>query len=278
MPVRKYVLTEKKIQERLAAGWGQLDAEEYHPFLRITDISSKGRVHLIANHRLGRQLHFLSDLEWYNYLVRLREKNAIDFREQVALSRDVTRAIAAELGVEHPRDNQSDAHTMVMTTDLVVTYMGPRGPYHVAYFVKYKNDLENNRVKEKLAIERRYWEEQGIELVEFTEADISEKLKRSLLWLSTHETLRFHSEPFPNYFKNLGDSIVAGLPNAPADMPFTKYMQELDRLGGLKLGEHLLVARHLLAKSVLSTDFEVDSVWFAPTGSFNVNTNEFEIE
>ena len=274
---RKYVLSEKNILERLAAGWGQGRGVDYRPFIRITDISSDGRVHLINSLLLKRELHFLSDLEWYNYLIRSQNRNALDFREQVALSREVTRAIASVLGYAHPRDRNSDANAIVMTTDLVVTYMGLQGPYDVAYFVKYAEDLKNPRVQEKLAIERRYWAEQGVELVEFTEEDIPKRIRNSLLWMSTHESLEFHPAPHANYHKELGMNIVNNLSRASGDLAFTKFMQELDRRFGVEIGQHLTVARHLMCKGFLSANLDVDRLAFSPVSNFVVNAYDFEI-
>lgn len=273
----RYTLTEKQIMARILSGRGQGEREEYRPFIEIPDVPSVGRSHLIRNPVFKRDHHFLSDLEWYNFILRFYEEGSVDWREQFPLSRDITRAIADHLGYKHPRDPRSDADAIVMTTDLVVTYEGPNGEYLVAYSVKYKKDQKKKRVIEKLAIERQYWEEQGVEFHVINEEDIPSGISSTGKFLISYYSLATCYQREPKFFQRLANAIVRTLPKEREDLAFTEFMQKLDKRAGFDLGTHLTVGLHLLARGVLSTNFEVDEIQFVPLTEIRVTTLDFAI-
>jgi hypothetical protein len=270
-------MSEKKIVARIAAGYGSGEGWSYRPFLEITDFPSLGRCRMFRNPLLNRYHHLFSDLEWYHFLYRFKEKGAIDWREQFPLDRRITRLIAIALGYKHPRDRNSDADGIVMTTDLLVTYDGPNGKYLVAYSVKYASDKNKKRVKEKHEIEEMYWKERGVKFFVVTEEDLPYGVSSTGKFLLSYYSLAGLAEPSMEEAKVLADRIIRTLPKASPDQVFTHFMQKLDVRVDAELGTHLTVGLHLLSRGILVTDLDVDEIQFTPLGDVSIATNDFEI-
>lgn len=93
--------------------------------------------------------------------------DVVDVREQFPLfPLDETVEIAKSIGVRHPRDRGKFS---VRTTDLLITTKNG----FVAVCVKYKKDLRKKKVREKIAIEEKYWERRGVKFLVITEEDIT---------------------------------------------------------------------------------------------------------
>ena len=73
-----------------------------------------------------------------------------------------------------------------MTTDLLVDFN--LGGQHLskAISVKYAQDLEDERTIEKLELERRFWEGEGIEWFIFTEHEVPVLFVKNIRWLAPH--------------------------------------------------------------------------------------------
>ena len=83
---------------------------------------------------------------WYDW-----QDDVVDIREQFPLYRDLTRVVAAEMEIRHPRDPHSRVD-IVMTTDLLLTCADRTV---TAVSCKSSSDF-GARTLEKLEIERRY--------------------------------------------------------------------------------------------------------------------------
>lgn len=176
---------EDYIKKRCRAGHGTGEGAEYVPWLTINDVPSRGRVHRVRWRSTDRIIHFLSDLEYHNYLDVNWTLPAVDERENYPLDRDLTRQIARDLGVRHPRYPRTGVE-VVMTTDLLLTYSNAGTTRYVAISVKSADDLSNERVNEKLAIERLYWQQQGHEWRLRTTAELSGVKFVNLNWLQNY--------------------------------------------------------------------------------------------
>ena len=150
----------RKREERRGTGEGA----EYRPWILARELNSTGTTANIIDWKHGRQVQLLSaGEEMYYYFLRWDDA-VIDIREQYPLDKDETKKIARSLGIRHPSNT--------MTTDLLVT----KGKTHVAYSVKSsRKDVDytlsesaveeklTKRTAEKLAVEKVYWQERGIE-------------------------------------------------------------------------------------------------------------------
>ncbi len=92
-------LSEAQITKRFKEGRGQGTGSEYIPFIKIQDVSSKGRSHRVYSTKTNRIHHFLSDLELSIFLIFQWLPNVSDIREQFPLIRDDTDRIHEELGI-----------------------------------------------------------------------------------------------------------------------------------------------------------------------------------
>src|ERR1039458_2516666 len=119
MPSRRKDLTGKAIERRIAAGFGQGEGASYKPWLRISDVPSKGTCTIITGWRHGREHHLLSRNE-RNYFYCLEWQDDVEeVREQFPLlPLQRTLEIAASLGFKHPSDR---GKPIVMTTDFLKT-------------------------------------------------------------------------------------------------------------------------------------------------------------
>ncbi|MFY0669881.1 MAG: Tn7 transposase TnsA N-terminal domain-containing protein [Alteromonas stellipolaris] len=133
--------------------------------MTVQDVSSSGRSHRVLSATNGRVIHLLSDLEYNAFLYADWENEVIDIREQYPLRRDVTLSIADSLSIRHPRAYKTD---MVMTTDLLIDQRSSKLPL-LAIQVKPSSEKNNRRTREKILIEKRFWDSMNIDFKVVTE-------------------------------------------------------------------------------------------------------------
>lgn len=168
------------IARKFREGRGLGELTSYNPWLHIRDVSSLGRSHLALSATVGREHHLLSDLEELVFLYADYSPSVIDIREQFPLfPREETAAIAEELGIEHPSHYGVQD---VLTEDLILTLRG--APQRlIARQVKYVKELESPETRQKLEIQKRYFERKGIEWKLVTERDLPVTVSNNLKWL-----------------------------------------------------------------------------------------------
>lgn len=166
-------------EKYLREGRGCGDGPGYTPWIRIQDFASQGVVSRVKGRTTGRVHHLMSNNELaYFYLLDWSD-NVLDIREQYPLL-DLDCAInaAAQAGIKYPTDKTS-GYPYVMTCDFVITTaQGLK-----ARTIKMSTELNNERVLEKLEIERRYWASKGIDWKVVTEKEISYRKARNIEWL-----------------------------------------------------------------------------------------------
>jgi len=264
MAKRRYGLDEKKIARFLKEGRGEGHGVDYKPWLTIQDVSSHGRSTRIHSFKVGREHHFLSDLETSSFLLFDWSEKVVDIREQFPLERELTRRIATDMGVRHPIDVRSQTD-IVMTTDFLLdvnTGLGGNNQL-VARAVKPAGKLENKRVLEKLEIERRYWQCKGVDWGVITDRDLPKQRIKNLYWMREMQSLDNMVMPHPNYWSDRCNWFMACLPNA-ASITIKNFLTKLEESKGFASGEGLTVLRHLLANKVISFDLDVELKMTAP--------------
>src|ERR1017187_8573971 len=182
MPSRRKDLTGKAIERRIAAGFGQGEGASYKPWLRISDVPSKGTCTIITGWRHGREHHLLSRNE-RNYFYCLEWQDDVEeVREQFPLlPLQRTLEIAASLGFKHPSDR---GKPIVMTTDFFLKVRERDGSFcYLARTVKPSIELKKPRVQEKFEIERQYFSEKKIEWGVITPEQIPDAMWRNIDWL-----------------------------------------------------------------------------------------------
>lgn len=145
--------SEAGIARRIAENRGQGAGPTYKTWLRVPEFSSSGYRRMAWSPKLGRVVHFFSELEWQVFLYAEFMNSVIDIRENYPLDREKTRAIAKSMGKRHPAPYGTD---IVMTCDAYLTVQTPDGPKEIAWTIKYAKALKDPRTMEKLDIEEAY--------------------------------------------------------------------------------------------------------------------------
>lgn len=195
--------SQQDIERHVANGFGEGAGVSYVPWLRVQDVPSRGRSHKIQGVKVDRIHHFFSDLERSYFLVCEFSEDVVDIREQYPLFPiERAQAIATAIGVRYPRYPKTTL-PYVMTTDFLLTLREPDGSFKsVARTVKYRSDLVgegSKRTLEKLDVEKRFWNSQGVDWSivtdEFFTPDLIKnlgllrkysKLHRDLMKISLH--------------------------------------------------------------------------------------------
>ncbi len=150
-----------------------------------------------------------------------------------------TQRIAAELGFKHPAPPGGDY--MIMTSDFLIVLDDRRW---VVRTIKEASELGDERVLQKLEIERVYWLERGVDWGIVIAGDIPLDLVANIQWLHPHFTLEgfdFNMEDLPALVRYLTGEV-----RASADA-LARVARRCDDDFSLPVGSFLALARHLLA-------------------------------
>ena len=133
---------------------GEGHGADYNPWIHTNEVKGHlGTHHNPIDWKTGRTMHFLSDGEYWLYLILRFQDEVIDIREQYPLPVISTAYIAAQKGLRHPKGKEG---LIPLTTDLLVDYADG---HQEAYSVKYSEDdlLEHPKQIENLWIQMAYW-------------------------------------------------------------------------------------------------------------------------
>jgi hypothetical protein len=171
------VFTEKKIEERILKGYGDNEGINYKPWLQNGDFHSSGRSLRIKGIKTKRIHHFFSDLEAKYFYILEWADSVVDIREQFPLFPvSETERLADTIKVKHPKDITTGISN-VMTTDFLITTMINGKKVLQARSVKFIKDLQNERTREKQAIEELYWANRGIQWKLVTEKRLMQYMR-----------------------------------------------------------------------------------------------------
>lgn len=218
---------------------------DYTPYLLIHDVPSQGLSSRVWGWTTGRVHHVFSRGELKVFYIYDWEKDVHDIREQFPLDQDETLAIADQLGVRHPRDPKTKEY-VVMTSDFVFTIANGSVAQDVIRAVKLKKDMENARVKEKLEIERVYWQDiRSCDWDVITEDKINHTLADNIEWVHGHRDVR---ALFPLSIQDVRRIEEILTPRvAEGKFRLRDLTNECDAVLGLEAGSALGVVRHLIA-------------------------------
>jgi hypothetical protein len=236
---------EQTQRRRSKEGRGVGTGADYIPYLLIHDVPSIGLASRVWGWKTNRVHHLLSRLELKFFYTLEWRPDVYDIREQFPLDRNETLAIADRLGVRHPRDPKTKDY-IVMTSDFVITNKKGFVAEEQIRAVKYKKDLDNARIKEKLEIEHIYWQEiRGLNWAVVTEEDVDVNVAANVEWLHGHRDIECLAP------LTAGDAIhVEALLTprvAQGGFRLRDLTNECDDRLGLNPGSSLSIVRHLLA-------------------------------
>lgn len=254
--------TTLNVERKMNEGMGVGRKEEYKPWIKIQDFPSTGRVSRIKGIKTNRQHELLSDLE-RNYFYFLEFSEAVsDIREQYPLfPLQETLLIAKELGIQHPKNPQTQEPT-VMTTDFLITIKDDKGEVRdIARTLKYKKELLKERVLEKFEIERVYFERHGINWGIVTEKEVSSVVAHNLSDLHAYYFLD-DIEGVRSIEKTVRGDMLAAFISRLIDYEGTlrSACNSFDKDMQLPRGTSIALLKHLLFNKVLVIDLseEID--------------------
>lgn len=247
------------IDRRVREGRSQGEGSAYRPWLRTTEVRSRGLSCRTLGWTTGRVHHLLSRLERRFFCILEWSDRVIDIREQYALlPRTATVELARAAGIRHPRYPRGprQGEACVMTTDFLITLAMPpsagAGPALVARAIKPRRELQKPRVAEKLRLEHLYWQWRGIDWAVVTEDAIPEQLADNVWFLRPYRDIG-RRLPLPAHQHYDVARRLTDLVRGRAQ-PLRLAAAECDRLTKLPSGSSLAVAYHLLATKQWTVD------------------------
>ena len=139
-----------------------------------------------------------------------------------------------------------------MTTDLLVDFNSDGQHLSKAISVKYAHDLEDERTIEKLELERRFWEGEGIEWFIFTEHEVPVHFVKNIRWLAPH----MHSYDLDDSRRMFVFESILQMLDANREEKLPVVLSELDQKQGLARGTNLKYFRHLAAQNAFQWDMQ----------------------
>jgi hypothetical protein len=279
MAASRFTVTERKIAKWMGEGRGCGRASSYRPWLTIHDVSSEGLLVRLRGATTGRIHHLLSSVQLAVFLECDWSSAVVDIREQFPLSRPVTRLLAAEMGVHHPRDRRTD---VVMTTHLLIDVVGRdetlsfplsqgTGRRRIALSIRRSDEVLSLRACERLEIERRYWLSKGVPWHLVVKKDMPEKQWLKLMWLHEWRSLDFMSSIDARVFRDRSKVVLSSLPHA-MDNCAGSFTDRMDREHGWPAGTTLSALRYLAANRLVQTPVDTLYDAWGPVNQFVVGT------
>lgn len=143
--------TVSKIRDKVGTG----EKENWKPWITTRELNSLGTTSNYVDWKHGREMQLLSQAELWVYLVLRWNDDIDDIREQYPLDIETTKMIANQLGFRHPGNG-----TDPMTSDMYI--VRKNGTIEIVSVKDSPDVLKDNRTVEKLAIEKIYWLQKGI--------------------------------------------------------------------------------------------------------------------
>lgn len=247
MAKHRYDISADRIAKWWSEGRGSGRGKDYIPWLRIQDLSSRGRSSRMPGKTTGRTHELLSDLERAVLLELDGIESVVDIREQYPLPQSSTLRLASQAGIRHPQFRGIDT---VMTTDFVIDWKAGRRNEMLAISVKYADGLGDHRTVEKLEIERRYWVEEGVRWIIVTELDLCSDKTALSLW--GHGWHNFdHLDGDESYWASRCDQLLAALAKNEQSSPLLDVIRQLEDGRDFLPGDGMTVVRHLIASGKL---------------------------
>ncbi|MDQ0871362.1 hypothetical protein QFZ77_000021 [Paenibacillus sp. V4I3] len=246
--VRKY--QENKMKD----GRGQGTGKDYIPFIQASDNKTPGDGYLTRSlgWKAERIHHTLSKVE-YKYLMLLNWMEiVVDIREQFPLEINRTLEISEQLHIPHAN---LDSVPVYQTTDFMITIRTSTGLRDVVRTVKVVTDL-TSRTLELFEVERRYFEEQGIEWGIILESRLPSIMVRNIDWIFDGRFLASRAGLDSELVEHIKSSFIQLLIDDAAATPIQKLCLRADNKYGLESGSCMFILKHLLANKVIHTDMQ----------------------
>ncbi|WP_010170137.1 TnsA endonuclease N-terminal domain-containing protein [Bacillus coahuilensis] len=185
---RKTPWTLNKYYRYVKEGRGQGEAENYKPWKKVSDFSSKQTIKRVPGIKTNR-IHLLSTLEYQHFLMLDWDDSIIDIREHFPILDLIeVMAIAERLNVKYPKDKHTQV-PKILTSSFCITKMVEGKQKTIIRTVRHSNALKIRWKLIHLEIERIYYKRLGIDWAILTEENNSNQLVDNLQELYTYKIL-----------------------------------------------------------------------------------------
>jgi len=235
----------------LKGKYGVGEGKDYKPWLRVQDVKSKGIRSQIYGRKTQRIHHLLSSIESQLFYLNEFSDSVIDIREQFPLlPLNYTQKIAKIIGVEHPT-HPTSGEPIVITTDFLLTIRTKHGISYQAISVKPEYEVNNQRVLEKIDIERVCWELLDVPFHLFLGNELTRTQSKNIDWATApfRENLMLFSD----------EQVTAALHTLDVGQRFVEDVCDLFTASKITShDESLTLLRYLIASKFIDVDLSFD--------------------
>lgn len=172
---------------RIRQNRGKIDLnnpENYVPWIKARDCyGGDGTRHVLTDlYYKNRAIHLMSDIEKDVYYTLRSNENVFELFEQYPLlPLNKTEEICIKYGIKHPK-HPITKKNIVMTSDFLIIVKDKDGKRKwQACAVKISTDLNDIRTREKLFVEKMYWENMNVNWGVITEQQINKNYVKNVI-------------------------------------------------------------------------------------------------
>ena len=242
--IKQPKITQKELN-KIARYYADVEKNGYRPWNTIRQSHTYGQGQEMLSRLSDRTHHLYSRGERQMFVLVEALPGVIDLKEQFPLSLDETLALADELNIKHPAaykervEHDGVIPAKTMTSDLVATFRLANGHTRVVvYSFKYADAIDESkhprsakRAKQKLELERIYWERKGIKWVLMTDESYSPTYIYNLEYLREcflyPEALEVSDDLYQLFLQTLCAQ-VKNAPDATLKQQLVAMSEELD--------------------------------------------------
>lgn len=256
MARNRTVMTEKAIATRVQKGYGLGFGKDYQAWFKAWEVPSQGRASRIKSWSVGRVVHLLSKLELYVFYILQWYPYVVNIREQFPLVRPRTVALAKQLGLKHSCYPET-REPIVMTTDFLATFEFGLQKIQVAYDVKYQKDAAKCSTQRKLQLAAAYWNSlpRKTPHIVVTEKMVPSEMAQNVEFIYHYRDLKMLSPLTIGDIKEIEAELTPGVRHQRKTL--VELCDASDKKFRLLPGTTLKISRHLLANNRWPIDWSV---------------------
>jgi len=274
MPIK---WSEKKIAAFLAEGRGSGEGVNYKPWIRVGEISSKGRKRPVQSARFGRDVHLLSDIEFRFFLMLERSLDVLEVREQYPLERDLTLEVARQLGIRHSYHRGTHV-PIVMTVDFMVALNRNGMVTWEVFDTKSDEDVEDERTLEKLEIQRTACELMELPHHVVLGSQLDRQEARNLEWVHDALVKPGEHEPRPGFFDDMANRLSTHIGHVKDNRSLSDTCADFDRIHNVEDGTGLRCAQILMYRRELGLDLQAVHPALSTIGALRLASQSSQLQ
>lgn len=236
---------QRKLDERIALGYGKGQGKTYKPWLHRSDVSSKGVTTRLWSPKTERVHTFFSNVEKHAFLVAEFRADYLDYQEQGAMERDITLQIARDFCLSHPY-YWGTKIPAVLTYDGLLFTQGKR-----PQLIDCKHSITEltGRIETQFALRYEYARRKDYAILHITDASYPWQVIHNLQWIRMSVLQRGHMRVpecdidicCTRLYGDLCDAIAGG-----SRQLLREFLQEQDRRHGYVPSLSVFALRRLM--------------------------------